>query len=235
MLLTLLYHRVDSLQKLTNHLRYIKEHYPVVLPGDPLKKGRINVCLTFDDAYFDFYHLVYPLLRRLKIKTLLAVPTSYIMDTTTVPPGSRLKAIKTYRFTHPHHSPAFCLWNEIKEMQDSGFVHIASHSHKHCDMRLPNIDPIDELCESKYLLETKLGCHIESFIYPYGYFNQEVHLTVKKHYPYVMRVGNALNYSWHNLIYRITAHHLPKPNSPFTFKNQIHYFFKYIINQARNR
>lgn len=235
MLLTLLYHRVDSLQEFTDHLRYIKEHYPIVLPGDPLTKGKANVCLTFDDAYFDFYHLVYPLLRGLEIKALLAVPTSYIMDTTTLSPDSRLSAVKAYRFTYPHNSPAFCLWDEIKEMQDSGFVQIGSHSHMHFDMRLPNIDPVYEALESKHVLETKLGCNIESFVYPYGYFNQEIQETVQKHYLYVMRVGNALNYSWQNPIYRITAHHPPKPNSPFTFKNQMHYFFRYILNQSRNR
>lgn len=68
--ITLMFHRVHDEsqnydhQQFSRYLSYLKQHYPIVVPGDKLPSKGVAICLTFDDAYFDFYHYVYPLLRQ---------------------------------------------------------------------------------------------------------------------------------------------------------------------------
>ena len=96
MLLILMYHRVHGQERvagaLRTHLSYLKQHHPVVLPGDPLPGGETSVCLTFDDATADFYQQVYPLLRELELQAMVAVPTAYIAEDTADPADRRLAA-----------------------------------------------------------------------------------------------------------------------------------------------
>ena len=85
MLLTLLYHKIGKgkyatpLHVMKQHLSYLHDNFNIVLPGEKLSKG-INVCITFDDAYFDFYHYVCPLLTDIGIKAVLAVTTNYVLE-----------------------------------------------------------------------------------------------------------------------------------------------------------
>ena len=42
--------------------------YTIITPGDSLNTTKPPVCLTFDDAYFDYYKLIFPVLRKHKIR-----------------------------------------------------------------------------------------------------------------------------------------------------------------------
>src|SRR5262245_40280321 len=100
MLLALMYHRTsagpgvdkyaNSVAMLRDHFMFLKEHYPLLLPGDSLSKQRLSVCLTFDDATFDFYHFIFPLLKEMNIRALLGVPVHYILEKTDLSPEERL-------------------------------------------------------------------------------------------------------------------------------------------------
>ena len=65
MLLILMYHQIIepqvdpeiSVSKLEEHLKYLQENFNIIVPGQNLLKN--NVCLTFDDAYIDFYHYIF--------------------------------------------------------------------------------------------------------------------------------------------------------------------------------
>ena len=71
MLLTFLYHRIgkdkysNSIEMIESNLSYLAKKYKIVVPGDKLSVFKINICLTFDDAYFDFYHYIFPILKKL--------------------------------------------------------------------------------------------------------------------------------------------------------------------------
>lgn len=86
--------------------------------GPPLPNKA--VLLTFDDGYRSMYERVYPLLLAYRMPAVAAVVTSW-MD---VPPGGfvdyggKLLARE-----------AFMTWDEVRRMQASGLVEIASHSH----------------------------------------------------------------------------------------------------------
>ncbi len=229
-----MYHRAgqgrhsNSPEMLRQHLSYIKENYPVVLPGERAQRA---VCLSFDDAFYDFYHWVFPLLKELKLRALLAVPTKYILDTTDCSPTNRLavpidQAIKTYQNKAP-----YCTWSELKEMSQSPYVQIASHSHSHCVMTDKGVDLDKEIIQSKYTLEENLAVTVNSFVYPYGRWNQSIQNTVLKHYDYGLRIGGASNFNWRPLVYRIDADHLSSPDAPF--KQQWKYHWKYLVNRCR--
>ncbi|HEU64066.1 MAG: Poly-beta-1,6-N-acetyl-D-glucosamine N-deacetylase [Candidatus Anoxychlamydiales bacterium] len=245
MLLTFSYHRINS-DKYSNsykiiedHLTYIAKKYRVVLPKDKLNPFKLNICLSFDDAFYDFYKYVYPLLKKLQIKAILAIPIKYILESTSVDDEIRLNvpykdAMKKniYKTQAP-----FCTWQEIKEMVDSNLVEIASHSYNHINLiDSKNLDL--EIIKSKEILEKKLKTEITTFVYPMGKFNEEIHKKVKKHYKYAMRLGSAINFSWQNIssiTYRIMSDNLKTKNENLKLKNYISYFWFFFLNTFRRR
>jgi peptidoglycan/xylan/chitin deacetylase (PgdA/CDA1 family) len=231
MLLTLLYHRIGNnkfsnpLSLFKEHLEWIANHYPTTFPGDHLPPGR-SLCLTFDDATFDFYHYLFPLLQKWKLKAVLAVPVDFIQESTSFSTEERLQ------------ETASCTWDEIKEMHTSSLIHIASHSLSHRPLTSPDVDPVKELTESKAILEAKLDAAIDTFVYPFGIFNDKVHRIAKKHYRYIMRIGNACNWNWTNrngLHYRVPTDALSHYRAPFTFSNQVKYLLRFLFNISRNK
>lgn len=246
MLLVLLYHRINAI-KCSNrldmfqpHIKFIAEHYPVVLPGDPLPSGKTAVCLTFDDAYFDFYHYVFPLLCELKIRALLGVPVKYIMERTTLDSNTRLSVPYDEAMVNDvfQRKVPFCTWNEISEMVDSGFVEVASHSYSHKNLTDQNVDLSEEIVRSKTILEENSSQKITTFVYPFGKINKKVHSLVTKHYLYAMRIGSALNKDWYNshkLIYRVSVDCLPNPIQPLKITSLFKYSLKYFINTIRRK
>ena len=62
-----MYHHVNSdrcsndLAIFEEHLKYIKNNFKTIFPGEEITSK--SVCLTFDDAYADFYFLIFPLLK----------------------------------------------------------------------------------------------------------------------------------------------------------------------------
>lgn len=247
MLLSLLYHRVGSgkysnpLPFFKEHFRWIQERYRAVLPGDALPEKNA-ICLTFDDAYYDFYHHVFPLLKKHNLKAVLAVPVGFIPEEVTLSSEKRLEEIITLPAAPDAPdavpSPAHCTWDELREMHRSGIVHIASHSVNHVPLTAENVDPEFELLSSKIRLEKELGVPITTFAYPFGKFDERVHALAKEHYAYIMRIGNAVNFSWENtnqLIYRINADGLPRPNAPFHPLRKFQYLTRYFINTLRKK
>ena len=247
MILTFLYHRVNEGKYATNrdilekHLRYLKKNYTIVTPEDKLKNPfKLNICLTFDDGYYDFYKFVFPLLKELNIKAVLALPIKFILDKTTIDPLIRLST--TYdeamkKDTYINKAP-FCTWEEIREMSDSNLVSIASHSYTHKNLLEEGIDLKKEIIESKLFIEKKLNRKINTFVYPLGKFNEDIHKMVKNHYNYAMRIGSAINFSWQNfskITYRIMSDDLKTPNQHFKIKNFISYFWFFFLNTFRKR
>ena len=231
-MLALLYHRAgvgkyaNSPAFLEKHLSWIKENFRTVLPGDCLQKQ--DVCLTFDDATYDFYYYVFPLLQRLQLKAVLAVPAGFIQKTSSLHPKSRAEA---------DQGDMFCTWEELREIKRSNLVEIASHSMSHPNLLLSN-DLVREVETSKSLLEEKLNTSVRTFVYPLGKFNRPLHTYVKKHYEFVMRIGSACNYGWQNhsgLIYRIPCDQLSSIEEPFRMHRLLSYNWSYLINSLRRR
>ncbi|MFN0064784.1 MAG: polysaccharide deacetylase family protein [Chlamydiales bacterium] len=237
MLLSLLYHRVgrdkyaNPLEILDRHFAWIKEHYPVVLPGDSLAKWHTSLCLTFDDASFDFYHFVYPLLQKYQLRALLGVSTRYILEKSTLNPQERLSVpyVLAMQDGFFDQKAPFCTWEELREMVESGLVQIASHAHMHCNLTFPFVDLHREVVQSKAILEAKLPQSISTFIYPFGKVNDRVHLFVKNHYPFAFRIGSGCNYGWYpkrKPLLRVNADNMASSSSLFQLRKRFGYFLK---------
>lgn len=242
MLLAIMYHRVgegkhaNSLEMLREHLVFLKEHYPIVLPQDPLPKRKISICLTFDDASFDFYYYVYPLLKELGIRALLGVPVHYILDTTTLSPIERLQVPYTMAMQEGffENKAPFCTWQELKEMVASGLVEAASHGYLHCNLTFDFVDLHREVVQSKNILESRLSQAIGSFIYPFGKVTPAIHEYVSQHYPFAFRIGSSLNWGWgkgRQPLSRIIGDQMPSPSALLSPWKLSSYFLKSFVNK----
>jgi len=220
-----------------SHLAYISENMQTVFPTEEsLPKNAI--CLVFDDGYYDFYHLIFPLLQKYKIKALLAVVPSVVLDSTDTSDEKRLAPEHNHLFAE-YKNATFCTYEELQEMQDSGLVQIASHSLTHVNLLEDDVDLTAELEESQKTLEQKLKIKVESFVFPFGKYNQAVLDETKKYYKYAFRIGNGLNKDFsgvNGVIYRIDADNLKDASSIFGFSNMLKFWFKTFTKKlAGNR
>ncbi len=232
-MLTLLYHRVghgkhaNSLEMLDLHFDWISRRFQTILPGDPTKGA---VCLTFDDASFDFYHFIFPLLKKYKMRALLGVATRYILEKSRLSAEERLQVPYTLAMQDGffEKKAPFCTWEELREMVESGVVEVASHSHMHCNLTFPFVDLTREVIRSREILEAKLPQAVSSFIYPFGKVNPALHSFVSTHYAYSFRIGNGSNRSWHQKkpLMRVSCDNMKSPSAVFSNKSRLQYTLK---------
>jgi len=243
-ILTLMYHQIlepnnhQALELFDKHLQYIKNHFSVVLPNDQLSKDKLNICLTFDDAYCDFYAVVFPLLKKYNFKAILGVPTKYILKESQIPMTKRLNVAYPQGMDDDLYKQQvpFCTWQELKEMAHSKFVEIACHSFSHPHLAHKDINLQKEIIDAKQTIESNIETKIKYFIYPYGNCNRKVHNLVRKHYQYGFRIGSALNKGWdkkRNMLYRVDADQYWKHDLPITTKQLRKYNRKYWLNRLR--
>ncbi|MDP3023199.1 MAG: polysaccharide deacetylase family protein [Sulfuricurvum sp.] len=243
MLTVVMYHHVNSDDlPLSNsdvmmkaHLELISERYTTIFPGEPITSS--SICLTFDDAYYDFYYYVFPLLKKYNLKALLAVPSAFILENTDIDPVKRLSLQHQDIYENYQTFAPFCTYAELREMVQSGHVEIASHSMNHVNLTQEGVDLEKEIFGSKVMLEDKLGCRIDSFVLPFGKYNDAAVSLAQEHYSYVFRIGNALNPSWDGiggLIYRIKGDGLKRPCSLFNPLKYLSFWFKTMIKWIKS-
>jgi peptidoglycan/xylan/chitin deacetylase (PgdA/CDA1 family) len=231
-----MYHHVGSdrcsndLEIFQKHLEYISNNFTTLFPTlEELPKKPI--CLVFDDGYYDFYKFIYPLLKKYKLKALLAVTPKYILDDTDIDDTTRLGFEHNDLFKE-YENATFCTYKELREMSDSGLIQIVSHSYSHKNLLDEDVNLKEELYRSKELIEEKLGIEVESFVYPFGKYNQNVLDETMKHYKYSFRIGNGVNKDFrgvNGVIYRIDGDFLQSPDEIFSFKNMLRFRFKTFI------
>lgn len=243
MLLTWMYHRIsntanDDISRFSNHLETLAKQYSIVVPREPLKRG-LNLCLTFDDAYADFYHHIFPLLLKLNIQAVLAVPAGMIIEHADLNMTERLNIPMSAAMSPENlNQGSLCTWDELREMQESGYVHIASHGMGHVSMKDPACDLEKELLASKALLEEKLNTDIDTLIYPYGHFTSETHAVAQAHYDTIFRVGYAMNLNWcqpGQVLHRINADPYWQAGTFPTAWERIQFLMKAASSRLRGR
>lgn len=232
-----MYHHVDSdrcsndLSMFDQHLVYIKENFQTLFPQENVTGD--SVCLTFDDAYADFYYHIFPLLKKYNLKAILAVPTKYILDTTNESKDTRLNFEHNHLFEN-YKKGTFCTYEEIQEMLKSGLIQTASHSHTHTNLLEDDINLDSEFTESKKILENKLNITVDSFVFPFGKYNDSIAKKCSYEYKYMFRIGNAIHKDFsgiNGIIYRVDGDDLKTPNEIFKLKNILKYKFKAFTKQ----
>lgn len=125
------------------------------------------VALTFDDGYADFYRSAYPVLKRCRFPAAIFVLSDPELKENAWD-AERLK-IKKRLLTGPE-------MEELKKHGMSFGCHTKSHPHL---STLSGQEIESEVSGSKGELETRLGCPVKFFCYPYGDFDQRVIAQVK--------------------------------------------------------
>jgi peptidoglycan/xylan/chitin deacetylase (PgdA/CDA1 family) len=118
------------------------------------------VLLTFDDNYVGQYKYAFPLLQKYNYPAVWSVHTRFVGTA-----GQKPKAT----------------WDQLREMQKSGLITVASHTVNHFNMKnLSNAEIEREVLESKKVLEKELGIPIDYFTYPEGDFTERAKEKVKE-------------------------------------------------------
>jgi peptidoglycan/xylan/chitin deacetylase (PgdA/CDA1 family) len=239
--LALMYHQArpgpggNDPAALDAHFGRIADAHRCVLPGEPLDPGRLNVCLTFDDAYFDFYAVVFPLLEKHGLRALLAVPPAVVPEKASAPRAARLSAVGALG-DGAYDPDGLCTWGELGEMARSGRVAFGAHGYTHCRVDLPGVDLEREVVLPRELLASRLGRPVESFVFPYGRFSRAALRKVRQHYRYAFRIGEADNAGWGGaMLYRVRADGLASPDAPFALHRRAGYRARRYWCQLRGR
>ncbi|MCH9643973.1 MAG: polysaccharide deacetylase family protein [Gammaproteobacteria bacterium] len=237
-----MYHKVlsadGSAELFRKHIDYLANCYPFSSPGDRCASGN-NICLIFDDAYIDFYHVVYPLLQQYQIPAVVAVSAGAILEKSNMDISQRLALLNSNQLHHEssYDSNVFCDWQELHEMTQSGLVQAASHGYHHANLaETGNCER--EIILSKTLIEAKLDKPVLSYVYPYGRTNAAVQKFVSQHYRFAFRIGAALNRNWEHpngLYYRFDADPLWMNSKKISKKMILRGYFKYLLNLARKK
>jgi len=232
----MMYHHVNSdrcsneLEVFEEHLKYISQNFTSVFPTkDKLPKKPI--CLVFDDGYYDFYKFIYPLLQKYNLKALLAITPKYILDDTHIDDKTRLKFEHNDLFKE-YKNATFCTYKELKEMQLSQTVQIVSHSYSHKNLLDTDTNLEEELLKSKTIIEQKLDIKVESFVFPFGRYNQAILDKTMQYYDYSFRIGNGIQKDFNGVngvIYRIDGDFLKSKDEIFSKKNMLKFRFKTFI------
>ena len=138
-----------------------------------------TIVLTFDDAYRDNYINAFPLLKKYNLPATIFIPTAYA--------GKEM--LNSESKTIPVMS-----WQEAKEMEDSGMIDFASHSHTHPMMNKVSFEEfIKEVEISENLLNQNLKRPVKIFSFPKGRFKPEHTDYFKKQgYPGAVTVKEGL-------------------------------------------
>lgn len=115
-------------ERLVAHFNWLRDNGYTPVSWQQVKDARAGktalpdkpVLLTFDDGYISFYTTTYPILKAFNYPAVYALVTSW-MET---PADGQ---IKYGSITLPRS--AFITWEQVREMQASGLIEIASHTH----------------------------------------------------------------------------------------------------------
>jgi len=82
----------------------------------------------------------------------------------------------------------FIDWEEIRDMESSGFVNIQCHALTHCSLKKYSGESTlaflwrleGELYASKYILENEIGRPVTALAYPFGAYSSETHSVARR-------------------------------------------------------
>lgn len=239
-LLVLMYHRAragrhgNTPSRLDAHFAHIAHHHRCVLPGEPLDPTQLNVCLTFDDGYYDFYVHVRPLLQTHGLRALLAIPPALILESTGHSAAERLEIDADTAFARPERA-GFCTWEELRVLASEGIVRFAAHGQTHRRLDNPEVDLSAEITDPKTELIRNLDVPVESFVFPFGRYSPRALQAARARYRHVFRIGGASNREWSRLLYRVDADEMTSPTALFAPSRLLAYRARRWWNRSRGR
>ena len=187
--------------EMEKQLKYLQDNgFTTVTFEDMNRLSEIQkpVMLTFDDGYDDNYTLLFPLLKKYNAKATIFVITDLIG-------------------TEHYLSEA-----QIREMSDSGYCSIQSHTATH-----PNLSDIGgealekELTVSKDRITEITGKTPFVLCYPNGAVSAAAIEKIKAHYSFGLLMNGGLYTTGQQNVYRIPRFYIARDNDINTFINKV--------------
>lgn len=178
---------VISPAEFENDLLYLKEHgYETILISDLIaytQGGTLPekpILLTFDDGYYNNYLYAFELAKKYRCKFVIS-PIGYYSDYYTE------TGEKNGYYTH-------CLWEQLREMADSGLVEVQSHSYNlHKSRGRVGVKKLSGETEAQYeamltedllLAQEKIKAEVgkapTAFVYPFGAMSKTTPELIRK-------------------------------------------------------
>ena len=130
-----------------------------------------SVAITFDDGLKNFYDIAYPILKENGFAATVFLVPEYCG--------------KNNQWDgQPEGIPELDLldWHEIMEMADNG-IDLGAHTMSHPNLlNIPFEQAVQEIVDSKSVIERKLGNEVMFFAYPYGKLDRRVRRIVKNEF-----------------------------------------------------
>lgn len=142
------------------HLKAIKEMgYQFIFAEEYGKCDSPSVIITLDDGYDDNYTNMFPLLKKYNAKATIFVAVS-LLDT-----------------------EGYLTTAQVKEMSDSGYVSIQSHTVSHTDLSYQDETGLEyEFASSVEALEKITGRSVRSIAYPAGSYNDLTESVAERYF-----------------------------------------------------
>jgi peptidoglycan/xylan/chitin deacetylase (PgdA/CDA1 family) len=108
---------------------------------------------------------------------------------------SRLDELEGALGINHNPGPALMSWQQLGDMAAQGLVEIGSHTCNHqrliTGVSQPTLE--HEIVDSKAIIQSKLGCEINSFCYPNGDHTPEAEKLVRQHYSWAVTTRRGPN------------------------------------------
>jgi peptidoglycan/xylan/chitin deacetylase (PgdA/CDA1 family) len=160
------------------------------------------IALTFDDGFQNFYDEALPVLVQYHFKATVFLVTDFCGRTNDWA-GNPSDLPRSKILT----------WNQISELSNWG-IEFGAHTRTHPDLTLITAsNAADEICESKSIIEEKLGKEISTFAYPYGKFHSHTRNIAEKTFKAACstNLGKVRRTSDFFSLERIDAYYLSSP------------------------
>ena len=157
-----------NINKFEKQLIYLKnkKYQSINFDEVNLKKEK-QIIITFDDGYKNIISNCLPLLKKYNFKAICFIVTNFIGKNNSW--DSNNKNIISKELMNKEN---------LNEWINSGMT-LGSHSHDHYDLTKLNYNEIRyQIEKSKGVLEDLSGTEINSFCYPYGKYNSNIHVQM---------------------------------------------------------
>lgn len=122
-----------------------------------------SVIISFDDGWNDNYYIMFPIIKRLKIKVTINITANILMSDCS--------------------DQGFMTIDQIREMQESGLVSFEAHSVNHKKLAQCSLDDAEyEITECKKIIKEKIGVDSEVFACPHESCNFETMKILMEHF-----------------------------------------------------
>ncbi|MBW2645064.1 MAG: polysaccharide deacetylase family protein [Deltaproteobacteria bacterium] len=127
-----------------------------------------SVAVTLDDGFRDNYDNAFPILREYTIPATVFLTAGMVKKANT-----RMKARDFPR-------REMLTWREVEVMAHAG-IFFGAHTMRHPRLtELAIKEAVEEISQSKKVIEDRLGRVVDSFAYPYGLFTDETRALVQE-------------------------------------------------------